>query len=250
MKWLGGILLFVAAVSARGESACASQSRVDAQIDRLALSQGANILEAVDRIEGTGRQLLALRSYLRAANSIASRWSWTQAQIDNYRESAEYQSLLAEIERVRKRFEADNPGFQLYANTDVRSLDVQIERWNSNETVGAIASDLERAACSRFGSKAPANSNLLRDFLRDWVPERPPPLAAPGLSLHGRARAIDFQVHQGSKVIAGADTSAIDAIWVGQGWGRKLSQAVRAASTKFAGPLAMPNEPWHFEYRP
>jgi hypothetical protein len=250
MRWLAGILMIIAAGSARGETACVSQSRVDAQIERLARSQGSNILEAVERIEGTGRQLLALRSYLRAANSIASRWSWTQAQIDNYRDSAEYRALLAEIERIRNRFEADNPGYQLYANTDVRSLDVQIERWNSNETVGAIASDLERAACTRLGAKSPANPNLLRDFLRDWVPERPPPLAAPGLSLHGRARAIDFQVHQGNKVVAGADTGDIDAVWVGQGWGRKLSRAVRAASTKFAGPLAMPNEPWHFEYEP
>lgn len=250
MQWLAGILLVVVAGFARGETACVSQSRVAAQTDRLAQSQGTNILQAVDRIEGTGRQLLALRSYLRAANSIGTRWSWTQKQIDHYRQSAEYQALLAEIERIRTRFEADNPGYQLYANTDVRSLDVQIERWNSNETVGAIASDLERAACNRLGSKSPVHPNLLRDFLRDWVPERPPPLAAPGLSLHGRARAIDFQVHQGDRVIAGADTGDIDPVWIGQGWGRKLERAVRAASTKFVGPLAMPHEPWHFEYQP
>ncbi|MBB6092659.1 hypothetical protein HNQ60_001537 [Povalibacter uvarum] len=250
MRWLAGILLVIAASAASGETACVSQSRVDAQIDRLAQSQDPNILQTVDRIEGTGRRLLALRSYLRAANSIATRWSWTQAQIDNYRESTEYRALLAEIEQIRARFEKDNPGYQLYANTDVRSLDVQIERWNSNESVGVIAADLERAACSRLAKASPANRNLLRDFLHDWVPERPPPLAAPGLSLHGRARAIDFQVHQGNRVVAGADTGDIGPIWVGQGWGRKLERAVRGASTKFVGPLKMPNEPWHFEYQP
>jgi hypothetical protein len=250
MRWLAGLLLVIAASVSRGETACVSQSRIDAQIDRLAQSQGTNISQAVDRIEGSGRRLLALRSYLRAASSIATRWSWTQAQIDNYRESAEYRALLAEIEQIRARFERDNPGYQLYANTDVRSLDVQIERWNSNESVGAIASDLERAACSRLAKASPASRAQLRDFLHDWVPERPPPLAAPGLSLHGRARAIDFQVHRGNEVIAGADTDDIDTIWIGQGWGRKLERAVRGASTKFAGPLTMPNEPWHFEYQP
>ena len=85
-----------------------------------------------------------------------------------------------------------------------------------------LAADLERAACGQLAKASSAGRNQLRDFLHDWVPERPPPLAAPGLSLHGRARAIDFQVHQGNKVIAGADTSDIDTIWIGQGWGRKL----------------------------
>ena len=102
------------------------------QIGELARAQGTQIAETVGRIDGEGRQLLALRSYLRASNSIAARWSWTQKQIETYRQSAEYEALLAEIERIRARFEADNPGYQLYANTDVRSLDLQIERWNGN----------------------------------------------------------------------------------------------------------------------
>lgn len=219
------------------------------QIGELARAQGTQIAETVGRIDGEGRQLLALRSYLRASNSIAARWSWTQKQIETYRQSAEYEALLAEIERIRARFEADNPGYQLYANTDVRSLDLQIEHWNGNATVGRVADDLQREACVGL-SASRSHLDGLRDFLSDWIPEEPPPLAAPGLSSHGRARAIDFQVHQGDKVIAGTEVQDIQDVWIARGWAHKLATAVSAASTKFVGPLKMPHEPWHYEYQP
>jgi hypothetical protein len=75
-------------------------------------------------------------------------------------------------------------------------------------------------------------------------------LAAPGLSLHGRARAIDFQIHRGVRVVAGPEVAKIADTWEGQGWSRKLREAVMGASNKFKGPLAAPNEPWHYEYQP
>lgn len=222
---------------------------LDQQIGELARAQGTQIAETIDRIDGEGRQLLALRSYLRASSSVAARWSWTEDQIETYRQSGEYEALLAEIERIRTRFEADNPGYQLYANTQVRSLDIQIERWNGNATVGRVADDLQQKACLKLAASR-SHQGSLRDFLNAWIPEEPPPLAAPGLSQHGRARAIDFQVHQGNKVIAGADTQDIQDAWIAKGWARKLAAAIKSTSTKFVGPLKMPNEPWHFEYRP
>lgn len=235
----------VAPAAAVASPQCSMELLSPARIKQLVPAH-AEVGRTLARIEGTGRRLLALRSYLRSRESLETRWSWTQAQIDAYRDSAEYRELLVEIENIRARFEAANPGFELYANTEVRSLDQQIQRWNENETVGTIAADLERSMCSRPAATAAS----LRASLLQWQPEQPSPLAAPGLSLHGRARAIDFQVHQGSRVVAGPETSKIASTWVAQGWSRELTAAVKGASSKFEGPLAMPNEPWHFEYRP
>ncbi|HMN45480.1 MAG TPA: hypothetical protein PKE27_12930 [Povalibacter sp.] len=237
-------LLAICAGTASAGS-CMSERGMRQQLNALARPQGERIVAALDRIDGTDRQLLALRSYLRL-RSLDDRWSWTQAQIDAYRESDEYRALLAEIEKISARFAADNPGYTLYANTEVRSLDTQIERWNENRSVGAIAADLYAAVCDSGATRPQA----LRSFLLEWQPEFPAPLAAPGLSPHGRARAIDFQVQQGARLVAGTSTAAIEGEWVAGGWAQKLQAAIAAASSKFHGPLASPNEPWHYEYRP
>jgi hypothetical protein len=249
MHWSAVLLIALAAnaaAAADGGKSCRNEKSVRSQVEALTRDQSEPVAAAIDRIEGTGRQLLALRSYVRSAASIAERWSWTQAQIDTYRESDEYRDLLAEIEKVRAQFAADNPGFTLYANTEVRSLDVQIARWNENRGVGAAAADLYAAACGAHAAKV----EPFRRFLVEWQPDSASPLAAPGLSQHGRARAIDFQIEQGKHLIAGTDTSQIAAAWGAQGWSRKLNAAIRKASTKFQGPLTRPNEPWHYEYRP
>jgi hypothetical protein len=254
-RWLAGLLAvatIMPVLSGATGSSCAHDALLSPSLSQLIADQNSDVAQTLQRIEGTGRRLLALRSYLRTRGSLAARWSWSQAQIDAYRESDEYRDLLAEIDRIRAKFEAANPGFELYANTEVRSLDQQVERWNSNATIGKIAATLEQDACESFanGGSPAKHSNALGDFLTRWQPELPPPLAAPGLSLHGRARAIDFQVHNGNRVVAGPETAEIASTWIAQGWSRKLNAAVRAGSMKFEGPLKMPNEPWHYEYRP
>ena len=252
MRRLSSLLVLLAAFAAGAATAsdrvatCASDRNVRQQLEALMRSQNQQVAAALDRIDGTARRLLALRSYLRAAGSLPERWSWTQAEIDAYRESPEYISLLTEIDAIRARFERDNPGFTLYANTDVRSLDTQIQRWNENPRVGDVASGLYLATCQGKAAKPQA----LREFLLDWQPDAPPPLAAPGLSQHGRGRAIDFQIERNKTLVAGTDTADIKRVWEEQGWSRKLQAAVMGASRKFQGPLAQPNEPWHYEYRP
>jgi hypothetical protein len=240
------VALLVICAGTANAGSCVNERDVRQQVNTLARAQGEQIVAALDRIDGTDRRLLALRSYLRSARSLDGRWSWTQAQIDAYRDSSEYRELLAEIDKISDRFAADNPGYTLYANTEVRSLDLQIERWNENRGVGTIASDLYAAVCGSGATKPQA----LRSFLLQWQPESPPPLAAPGLSPHGRARAIDFQVQQGARLVAGTSTAAIETEWVAAGWRQKLRAAVAASSSKFHGPLTSPNEPWHYEYRP
>jgi hypothetical protein len=229
-------------------------NRVDSYLKAVQGGLPAPASAALDRIDGTPRRLLAARGYLRNADRLATRWSWTEEEIETYERSPEHQALLAEVGVVNARFERANPGYRLYANTEVRSLDDQLQKWNSNPSVGRIAQSLHARALAELndGSYSPqpdaASTVRFALFLSHWMPQRPPPLASPGLSLHGRARAIDFQVVKDGAIVAGTDMSASDAVWSKRGWKRELLDAVQG--TRFKGPLAQPNEPWHYEYHP
>ncbi len=208
--------------------------------------------DAMARIDEAPLRLLAARAYLRAGSNLSSRWSWSAAEISAYEQSQEYRDLLRAISTVRARFEAQNPGYSLYVNTQTRSLDLQLERWNENPSVGATARDLERAALRelKLGNypREPSAEAVARfaEYLRNWGPPRAAPLAAPGLSLHGRSRAVDFQVTKDGRVVAPTETAKVVSVWERDGWGVKLAAAVRGSS--FVGPLKAPNEPWHYEY--
>ncbi len=214
------------------------------------------VAPTLGQLVGTGRQLLALRSYLRSAPHLAERWSWTQDQIEAFEGSPEHRDLQREIDRVRAAFVAANPGFELYVNSQVRSLDVQIEHWNSNESVKAAADEILVAAQALIASPGfPADRpeqarQALRTFLSGHRPVPTPTIAAPGLSSHGQMRAIDFQVHQGGRVIAGPSTATIATDWAAAGWAAKLDAAVREASDRFIGPQGSPPAPWHYTYLP
>ena len=211
--------------------------------------------DTLQRIDGKPRQLLAVRGYLRAEQQLSSRWSWSAEEIRTYEASQEYADLLAEIALVRARFEAAHRGYSLYANTSARSLDLQLQRWNSNKSVGVIAGRLQQAAerelaQSTYPAHPDAKATLrFADFLRTWRPvPAAAPLAAPGLSLHGRSRAIDFQIAQNGRIIAPTEVAKVRSVWEGQGWAKRLAAAMR--DTRFVGPLQSPNEPWHYEYVP
>jgi hypothetical protein len=187
---------------------------------------------------------LALRSYLRAGD-VASRWSWTNAEIADYEKSPAHEETMAALSWAQARFTERNPGFSLYVNTRVRSLDTQIERWNSNASVDVAAAALATEvsdACAEDPARFVA-------WLKAWRPDPPPNLAAPGLSAHGQGRAFDFQVMQGEVLVAGTDSRRIDADWVESGWAQRLAD-VMAESPAFKGPLVSPREPWHYAYEP
>jgi hypothetical protein len=212
------------------------------------------VKEALQRVEGTPRQLLAVRGYLRAGQDLSARWSWSAEEIRAYQASHEYRELLADIAEVRARFESENPGYSLYANTEARSLDVQLQRWNTNKSVGVVAARLHDAVVGEMKSLAypehpdPKATVQFAEFLRAWRPSPAAPLASPGLSLHGRSRAIDFQIMQNERIIAPTEVTKVRSIWERQGWAGKLAAAMR--DTRFVGPLQSPNEPWHYEYAP
>ena len=209
--------------------------------------------EALGRVEGEGRRLLALRGYLRAGGDVSSRWAWSRAHIESYERSPEYAAALAEIGNVRRAFEEANPGYTLRVNTQVRSLDEQLSKWNEADSVARAGEELlERAraevAAAAYGEGAEASdARRFETFLRGAPTRVTPTLAVPGLSPHGQARAFDFQVMRGGQLIAGPSSASA---WDAAGWTAKLQEAVGRASARFKGPLASPREPWHYDYRP
>lgn len=216
----------------------------------------ARARSTLDRIDGQGRRLLALRAYLRAGATLPQRWSWTAAEIDAWHDSPPQRALEADIDRVRRAFERSNAGYTLWVNPQVRSLDVQLERWNTNVSVRRAAERLESMVreelrSSGFIAAGTSSANArFADLLRNHVPQPIPTLAAPGLSAHGRMSAVDFQVRQGDRTVAGPDSAQVASVWIAKGWRDRLLAAVKAAGDRFAGPLASPVEPWHYDYRP
>ena len=223
-------------------------------VDAIAARLDPRVSEGLASIDGSDRRLLALRSYLRSGRQLGEHWSWTEAEIEAYRQTRGYRELQDEIERVRSAFAAANPGYELWVNPQVRSLDVQVRHWNENASVREAAATLAAATRSKiaepsFGALSPeAAVAALEKFLRDQTPSPTPTIAAPGLSPHGQLRAVDFQVWSNGSVVAGADTGAIAEAWDAAGWTARLEAAVRTASPHFVGPLATPREPWHYTY--
>jgi hypothetical protein len=132
-----------------------------------------------------------------------------------------------------------------------RSLEVQLEHWNQNKSVTAIALQLLDSLRRQFPERSPApGPDQIRDALLEWHPPSAAPLAAPGLSAHGQGRAFDFQIEHGEQVVAGLDAAAARNQWDAVGWTRKLHAAVVASGKPFSGPLQSPYEPWHYAYSP
>ncbi|MFZ9311388.1 MAG: hypothetical protein ACO24O_07810 [Arenimonas sp.] len=229
---------------------------IDAVVLQQALSQNLPepAVKALTAIPDPGRKLLAARSYYRSQAGLEKRWSWSEAQIAAYEGSPGQKALLADIARIDAHFRTANPGYSLYSNTKVRSLDKQIASWNENASVGTAATNLLAALTADPNVHVDAGNAKLPVQLKSWLgahaPSPSPNLAAPGLSAHGQMHAIDFQISQGGNIIAPADSSKVAPIWRGQGWDAKLKASIAAAGPAFEGPLTSPDEPWHYSYSP
>ena len=227
---------------------------LDVYAERAARELDPRAQTALAQMPQGERRLLAMRGYLKSGVQFGDRWSWTEAQIEQYRHSRERALALADLDRIRARFAEMNPGYTLQVNTEVRSLDVQIERWNTNPGVGTTAAALAHAAARELNSPDysakpdAASVERFRHFLQAWQPIPAAPLAVPGLSRHGQARAFDFHIQRGDRIVVSTDMSIVKSVWEREGWTGKLKAAVAAGSDRFRGPLAAPYEPWHYEY--
>ena len=225
----------------------------DARMEALIADLTPTVAEgAIRDIEEPARKLLALRSYLRAGKGLSDRWSWTEEEIAAFQGSPEQAALLEEIDRIKTHFADQNPGYELYTNTRVRSLDVQIEHWNQNESVGTAAQEVLAALQAEFLSAEdePLDRDKLSHWLRGFRNTKRAHLAAPGLTRHGRAHAIDFQIMKDGSIYAGADSDKIETVWRAEGWDEALKASITAAGPSFTGPLTSPDEPWHYDYDP
>ncbi len=209
---------------------------------------------ALTQIPDPGRKLLALRSYVRYGAKIADRWSWTNEQIKAFEGSAEQKALLDEIAAVNEHFTAASPGYEIYVHGTVRSLDEQLAGWNTNDSVGTGAEEILVAYKAAFGEDGlePEKIDVKRldAWLRAFAPSKRANLAAPGLTRHGRASAIDFQVMKDGRIYAGADSTQVESVWRAEGWDQKLKASMEVAGPSFSGPLTNPDEPWHYDYEP
>lgn len=250
-----GIVAFVAVLLAPLQMVLASSDdALDRYLQHIAASLPERTAATLQQIEGTPRRLLAARAYLRAGDRLRERWSWSSEEIQAHTRSREYRALLDETNKVRERFEAQNPGYTLYANTEARSLELQITRFNTNKSVAKVAGALHKQALAEIGKPAfssPEQADAVehfKTFLTRWRPPTAAALAAPGISRHGQLRAIDFQIMKDGAIVAPTDTATVKRNWDAPGWTKKLE--IAAAGTHFRGPLQSPYEPWHYEYDP
>jgi hypothetical protein len=238
---------------ASGLAAAVGSGKLESYVRAAASDLPTEQREALVRVDGDARRLLALRGYLRAGGGASSRWAWSRERIESYEKSPEYAAALDEIGKVRREFESAYPGYTLRVNTQVRSLEEQLKKWNENDSVARAGEELlgrvreELNGSSYAETPAAADVRRFERFLRAATTRATPTLAVPGLSPHGQSRAFDFQVMRGSQLIAGPTGAGR---WDSEGWTEKVRAAVTSASTKFSGPLASPREPWHYDYRP
>ena len=156
--------------TARATDTPAIDALVRAHLASLRGGLDPRAADTLDRIDGLGRRLLATRSYLRAGATLGERWSWSQAQIDRYEGSALQRALEAEIARVRAAFDAENPGYTLWVNPQVRSVELQVERWNENPSVAAAADAM--LAAIRHEVAAPEAPRPGSAAAREWFSGR------------------------------------------------------------------------------
>jgi len=204
--------------------------------------------QTLARIPDDERRLLALRAYLRAGDTLSERWSWSAAQIAAYPASTEGREAGAELQAVASAFARDNPGYQLRINLQPRSLERQLQHWNTNASVARTAHALATNLAHRWVGSRPG-ATVVRQALIQWTPPEAAALAAPGLSPHGQARAFDFQIMHAGRVIAADDYASAHRRWDIAGWTMRLQRAVMEAGPHLSGPLAIPYEPWHYAYR-
>jgi hypothetical protein len=243
------LIASVATIAHTGNAIAAMPARD--WVDAADVGLDPRALDALSRIHGADRQLLALRAYLRAGDSLPARWSWSQEQLNDYPMTAEGRAAAVDVDAVLAAFAAANPGYSLRVNRMPRSLEQQLNRWNENASVGRVAVELRASLERQFLPKAGLpDVAQLQAALVGWKPSVAAPLAAPGLSAHGQGRAFDFEIDRAGQAVAGFDAARARQQWDAKGWTGKLRAAVLASGTPFTGPLGSPYEPWHYAYSP
>jgi hypothetical protein len=207
--------------------------------------------QALAQIPEFGRKLLALRSYVRYGERIKTRWSWTDEQIAAFKASEAHTVLRAEIAADQRAFQGGQSGLRdLCARYRAQSRQPDMPSGTRTSLSARRRPILKPPSRQKFADAGKVKLEELRTWLRGYRPPKRANLAAPGLTLHGRASAIDFQVMKDGAIYAGANSRQVETVWRAEGWDTKLQASIAAAGPSFTGPLKNPDEPWHFTYTP
>jgi hypothetical protein len=248
--------------------AIVANAKLDSYLEAVQKARLQKIQDVMKQIPNRGRRLLAARGYVKfpmmGRGSIDDWWAWTSDEDAAFRKTQDYKDLMAAIKAVKSKFSGGNSGYRLSTASKSRSLIEQINLWNGNKKIPALAASLTRKAKKELGkADYPATPDAaartkFEKFLKNTYYS--PTSATPGLSAHGRLRAVDFVVKKGSTVVAGTSTSKSSKdIWRGQAkgpddtttdWEQELNDAVTKGAPDFDGPLKKPDEPWHYYYNP
>ncbi len=229
--------------------------KADLYLEEIAATMDRRIRNVLPHIDGTGRRLLGMRSYLRSETLIDTRWAWTADEVRKFENTDEYRQMMTDVGKVQAAFVEMNPGYTLRVNTTVRTLNEQLKSWNSIPSVELASDGMLNAARRELAGNAypqepsAAAAETFARFVRSFVPQPQPTVAAPGLSPHGRLKAFDFIVERDGQVVAGASSASAKSIWDDGGWTTKLNRAVLRSTNRFVGPLRFPYEPWHYNYQ-
>src|SRR4051812_17676559 len=68
----------------------ASTPKVETYLAAVGATLPEFVRDALKGMKGNDLRMLAITIYLRAESSLANRWSWSQAQIDEYKNSSEH----------------------------------------------------------------------------------------------------------------------------------------------------------------
>lgn len=233
------------------------ETKLDRYMNLAAKQLDSRMQKALSHIPDDGRRLLALKYYTRRPGNLDARWAMSLNQIEKHQASKQHQMAVAHVEAIKLRFSKQNPGYYLKVNTDVRSLEKQIEIWNTFASTGqagrSILAKTERAlANDRAWPAEPTDRDVARfaKMVASTATSRTPTAAAPGFSLHGTGRAFDFIIWKGDEIVAGAVAETVGTVWDKAGWTKKLKDAIAQEGAGFVGPLRGPYEPWHYDYWP
>jgi len=209
---------------------------------------------ALVRIPNPERRRLAVAQYHRRRQELDTLWTWSAEVARSHQQTTEYRGAMTDLRRLRRVFAALNPGYILVTDTNARLLGTQLRYWNREPSVLAAARELQETAVRWLASElfpvTPDARALERFLLRldSYCPSRIPTVAVPGLSLHGQLRAFDFAILRRGRLVAGTSSASVDSVWTRGGWSRRLRRAVLESGAAFAGPLEVPNEPWHYQH--
>jgi hypothetical protein len=252
----------------------ATEEKIATYVQELVNVQQERVQRVLTQIPNKYRQLMAVHGFVRHAGRINPRWPMTDAEETTFRGSSAGQAMQHEIQAIQRAFASAHRGYSLRVNPRARSLDTQITAWNGSGRGGRIAENLGRDLWRRAGTELDSGTTYpepptatSKEAFRRWIAQHPrtglnlrarvdrttyhmPTLATPGLSDHGRLRAIDFEVRRGGDIIATSDsTTESRAIWRGvPNWQTRLNNVITGVSANWDGPLERPDEPWHYTY--